>query len=312
MTRRVAIQMDPVGSINPKSDSTLALGLEAQKRGYHLYYYTPDQLALRGGVVTALAHRIQFFDDMQRWFELGESVRIDLAQMDVVLLRQDPPFDMTYLSTTYLLERVHPRTLVVNNPASVRNRPEKEFPFEFSEFMPPTLVTASAAEIAHFRDEFKDIVIKPLYGYGGRSVFRLKPDDDNFHALMETLFSNSSEPVMAQSFLPEVRTGDRRIILADGKLAGAIGRIPAADEIRANFRVGGSAAKVELTSRQRDICDALDPVLRSEGIIFAGIDVIGDYLTEINITSPTGIRPINAAMGIAVEAILWDAIEKYL
>jgi glutathione synthase len=312
MTRKIAIQMDPVASIKPVTDSTLRLGLEAQKRGYKQYYYTPDKLSCLNGDITAVAQRVHWLDDQKNWFELGAEEKIALADMDVVLLRQDPPFDMTYLSTTYLLERIHPKTLVVNNPASVRNHPEKLFPVMYKQFMPPTLITADVKEIDHFRTQYRDIVIKPLYGYAGRSVVHLKPEDDNFQAVMELMFAQGSEPVMVQPFLPEVKTGDRRIILADGEIAGIMGRIPAEHEIRANFRVGGTAAKAEITPKQRAICEALAPELKKEGLIFVGLDVIGDWLTEINITSPTGIPAMNRLYGIQVEATIWDAIEARL
>ncbi len=312
MTRSLAIQMDPIGSINPKSDSTLAMGLEAQKRGYKLYYYTPDKLSSRDGRVTARGYPITLFDSTERWYELGQETVLQLEQMDVVMLRQDPPFDMAYISSTYLLEQLASKTFVTNNPASVRNHPEKLFPLAFAEFMPPTLVTADVTEIEHFYNEFHDIIIKPVYGHGGRAVFRITPQDHNFQSLVETLLTHSKEPVMVQMFLPDVKTGDRRIILADGKVAGVMGRIPPEHEIRANFRVGGTAAKAELSKRQKEICDALEPVLREKGLLFVGLDVIGDYLTEINVTSPTGIRPMNRLYGIKVEAILWDAIESYL
>jgi glutathione synthase len=304
--------MDPVASIKPVTDSTLKLGLEAQKRGYKQYYYTPYKLSCLNGDITAVAQSITWFDDQKKWFELGAEEKINLSDMDVVLLRQDPPFDMTYLSTTYLLERIHPKTLVVNNPAGVRNHPEKLFPVMYKQFMPPTLITADVKEIDHFRTQYRDIVIKPLYGYGGRSVMHLKPEDDNFQAVMELMFAQGKEPVMVQPFLPEVKTGDRRIILADGKIAGVMGRIPAEHEIRANFRVGGTAAKAEITPKQREICEALAPELKKEGLIFVGLDVIGDWLTEINITSPTGIPAMNRLYGIQVESAIWDAIEAHL
>ncbi len=311
MALRVAIQMDPIGSIKPESDSTLLLGREAQTRGHELYYYTPDKLSWRDGNITAAAQRITFHADPAHYYDLGETLSLDLKTMDVVLLRQDPPFHMAYISTTYMLEQLHPKTLVVNNPASVRNHAEKLLPALFREFTPPTLVTADASEIAHFRAEHKDIVIKPLYGFGGHSVLRLKPGDDNFHALMEMLFAESKEPWVVQPFLPEVKSEERRIILIDGTFAGMIGRIPAEGEIRANMRIGGTPVKAELTKRQREICEALGPVLKEKGLIFAGIDVIGDWLTEINITSPTGLAPINRLYGKKLETDIWDAIERY-
>ena len=312
MTRTLAIQMDPIESINPRSDSTLALGIEAQKRGYQVYYYTPEKLTSRDGRVTARGYPVTLFHDETRWFERGGETLLYLEQMDVVMLRQDPPFDMAYISSTYLLEQLQSTTFVTNNPTAVRNHPEKLFPFAFSQFMPPTLVTSDEREIGNFRKEFKDIIVKPVYGHGGRAVFRITEQDHNFGALLESLLTQSKEPLMVQPFLPEVKTQDRRIILADGKVAGVLGRIPAEHEIRANFRVGGTAAKAALTKRQSEICEALEPVLRDEGLLFVGLDVIGDWLTEINITSPTGIRPMNRLYGIEVEAVLWDAIESHL
>jgi len=309
MSLKIAIQMDPVAGINPRTDSTLLTGIEACKRGYEVYYYTPDKLAYYQGMITAAAQRITFFADPNHYYELGESMHLDLRTMDVVLLRQDPPFNMAYITTTHILEHLAPDTLVVNDPASVRNHPEKLFPLQFRQFMPPTLVTADLGEIEYFRKEHKDIIIKPLYGHGGRAVLRIKSDDDNLSTLMEMHRATSVEPLMIQPFLPEVKTEDRRIILIDGRVGGVMGRIPAEHEIRANFRVGGSPAKAELTSKQREICETLEPVLCEKGLIFVGLDVIGDYLTEINITSPTGLAQINKLYNTKLEADLWDAIE---
>ena len=306
---RVAIQMDPIAGINPKGDSTLVIGMEAQRRGHELYYYTPDNLTYRDGAITARGHRIKLLPDLKHYHELGEEMVLDLSEMGVVLLRQDPPFHMSYLTTTYILEMLPRTTLVVNDPASVRNHPEKLFPMLMRQYMPETLVSADVNEIERFYRDHKDIVIKPLYGYGGRAVLRLKEDDDNFQALLEMQFSASKEPVMVQRFLPEVKTGDRRIVFIDGNVAGVFGRIPPAGEIRANMRVGGSPAKAELTSKQEEICEALGPMLRDKGLLFAGVDVIGDYLTEVNITSPTGLKTIHALYDTKPEAALWDAIE---
>lgn len=308
---RVAIQMDPTDSIKFATDSTLRLGLEAHARGYALWYYTPDKLTYLQGDITAECTRITFYDDPDHFYDLGETARLNLREFDVILLRQDPPFDMTYLSTTYILERLAPDVLVVNDPAGVRNNPEKLFPTLFKEFMPPTLVTADLKEISHFRKEHKDIVIKPLYGFAGHAVTRVKPRDDLAKAYKEA-FGGSREPVMAQPFLPEVKTGDRRIILIDGKVGGVMARIPAEDDFRANFRVGGSPAKAELTKRQKEICAALEPELKKRGLLFAGIDVIGDYLTEVNVTSPTGIAAMNTLYGFKLQEKIWDAIEARL
>ena len=333
----IAIQMDPPGTMKYATDTTLRLALEAQRRGHAVWVFTPDKLTQRGDAITATAERTTFYDRPDAMFETRESARLDLSEMRVILLRQDPPFDMAYLSTTYLLERLQPKVLVVNDPASVRNHPEKLFPVVFSEFMPPTLVTADSAEIAAFRREFSDIVIKPLYGYAGHDVVRVKPGDPYLHPFLnphpaplprerESLTSpspfqgegrdegafNLREPVMVQPFLPEVKTGDRRIILIDGEIGGTMARIPAEDDFRANFRVGGHPEKAEITLRQQEICEALRPALKRLGIVLAGIDCIGDYLTEINITSPTGIPAMNRLYGYTLEARVWDAIESKL
>jgi glutathione synthase len=309
MTIRVAIQMDPIDSINPHSDSTLLLGSEAQRRGHEIFYYTPDKLTYRDGAIRARAHAIEFFDNHELYYKLGEESPLDLKTMDVVLLRQDPPFDMAYITTTYLLEQLTPETLVVNDPASVRNHPEKLFPTLLSEFMPPTLISADIKEIEEFYKEHKDIILKPLYGYGGHSVLHLKNGDDNFKPLMEMLFATSKEPLIAQLFLPEVKSRDTRIILIDGEIGGAVGRIPESGNIRANMRVGGSGVKAELSPRQIEICEALRQPLKDKGLIFVGLDVIGDYLTEINITSPTTLRIANSLNGTNLERNIWDAIE---
>ena len=310
MSLKIAIQMDPVATINPRTDSTLLLGIEACRRGYELYYYTPDRLTYNAGKITANAHRINFFQDPANYYALDGELTLHLSEMDVVLLRQDPPFNMAYVTTTHLLEQLSPDTLVVNDPASVRNHPEKIFPLQFRHFMPDTLVTADISEIEAFRKTHKDIIIKPLYGHGGRSVLRIKPDDDNLSTIMEMHRTESMEPLMVQPFLPEVKTGDRRIILIDGKIGGVMGRIPSENEIRANFRVGGSPAKAELTPRQREICETLGPILKAKGLLFVGLDVIGDWLTEINITSPTGLIQMNKLNGTKLECDIWDAIES--
>jgi glutathione synthase len=298
----IAIQMDPLATMKYATDSTLRLGLEAQRRGHRIWVYTPEKLALRDGRITAAAQHVSFFDAPDRMFDIHESARLDLSEMDVILLRQDPPFDMAYLSTTYVLERLQPEVFVFNDPASVRNHPEKLFPTVFAQFMPPTLVTADGDEIAAFRREFKDIVIKPLYGYAGHDVVRVKLDD-------ALTLDAMREPVMVQPFLPEVKTGDRRIILIDGEIGGIMARIPAEDDFRANFRVGGHPEKAVMTPRQREICEALKPEMKRLGIVFAGIDCIGDYLTEINITSPTGIAAMNRLYGLKLESQIWDAVE---
>ncbi len=312
MKLRVAIQMDAIESINPRGDSTLLLGIEAIRRGHEVFYYTPDKLSYLDGDIKAWAQPIKFFDDPKHYYELGESFSLDLKTMDVVLLRQDPPFNMEYITTTYLLEQLQPKTLVVNDPASVRNNSEKLFPTLIKEFMPPTLISADIRYIGDFYAKHKDIIIKPLYGYGGRSVLHLKDGDDNFKALMEMLFANSKEQIIAQKFLPEVKDRDMRIILIDGEIGGAVGRIPESGNIRANMRVGGKAIKVELSKKQREICEALRKPLKDKGIIFAGLDVIGDWLTEINITSPTTLRAANQLNGTQLERNIWDVIESKL
>lgn len=312
MPLRVAIQMDPLASINPASDSTLLIGREAQARGHDIFYYTPEHLSYREGSILARGHKVQFTGGTTDFYQLGDEWYEPLHDMDVVLLRQNPPFDMTYLSTTYLLEQLLGEVLVVNNPMAVRNFPEKIFPTLLEHYMPPTLITADVRAIEDFRRDEKDIIIKPLYGYGGRSVLRVKPDDQNFHALLEMQFSASKEPVMVQRFLPEVATGDRRIIMLDGEVAAIFGRIPADDDIRANMRVGGAAAKADLTARQMAMCEELGEILREEGIIFGGIDVIGDYLTEINTTSPTGFAAANQLYNIRLEKAFWDVVETYI
>lgn len=312
MTLRVAIQMDPIESINPRSDSTLLLGVEACRRGYKVFYYTPDKLTYRDGKISARAHPIKFFDNPEHYYELAEGFVLDLQTMDVVLLRQDPPFDMNYITTTYLLEMLQPKTLVVNDPASVRNNTEKLFPTLLREYMPPTLISADIQEITEFYIEHKDIILKPLYGFGGRAVLHLKEGDDNFHSLTEMLFTGSKEPIIAQKFLPEVKSEDKRVIMVDGEVAGVVGRVPAAGNIRANMRVGGTASKAELSKKQKEICEVLRASLKDKGIIFAGLDLIGDYLTEINITSPTTLRAANNLYGVNLERNIWDAIETKL
>jgi len=312
MQLKIAIQMDAVDTLNPHSDSTLLLGFEACRRGYEVFYYTPDKLTYRDGKITARAHPAKFFDNPEYYYELGEEFLLDLRSLDVVLLRQDPPFDMTYLTTTYLLEQLTPDVLVVNDPASVRNHPEKIFPTILHEFMPPTLISADEKAIGEFYYEHKDIILKPLYGYGGRSILHLKSGDDNFKPLMEMLFAKNKEPIIAQKFLPEVASEDKRIVLIDGEIGGAVGRVPATGEIRANMRVGGAAIKAEPTIKQLEICEALRQPLKDKGLIFVGLDVIGDWLTEINITSPTTLRAINRLSDTHLERDIWNAIESKL
>lgn len=307
---KIACQMDPIERIDIRGDSTFALLLEAQRRGYDLFYYTPSDLALLGNRLIARGSTITVQDVAGDHYALSAPRSVDLAEWDVVLLRQDPPFDMGYITSTHLLQRVHPRTLVVNDPAQVRNAPEKLWVLDFLDLMPPTIVTRQLAEVAAFQAEYKDIIVKPLYGNGGAGVFRIKPDDSNLASLVELFQTVFREPFMVQQYRHEVRAGDKRIILVDGEIAGAINRVPAANETRSNLHVGGTATTVELTARDLVICERLGPELARRGLIFTGIDVIGPYLTEINVTSPTGIRQIKAFGGADVASLIFDAIES--
>ncbi len=312
MSLAVAIQMDPIEPIDIAADSTFVLGLEAQSRGYGLWHYLPSDLSLRDGRVTARARKLELRREKGRHFTLGEMETVDLAKMDVVLMRQDPPFDMSYITATHILEHIHPKTLVVNDPAHVRNAPEKLFVTHFEGVMPPTLISSDRRAIQAFRDEHEDIIVKPLFGNGGAGVFHIKPGDENLTALLELFTQFYREPVITQRYLPEVRKGDKRIILVDGEPVGAIDRVPAAGEARANMHVGGRAIKADLTARDKEICAAIGPELKARGLIFVGIDVIGDYLTEINVTSPTGLQEINRFDDVKLEAMIWDAIEARL
>ena len=312
MALRVAIQMDPIETIDIEGDSTFVLALEAQRRGHALDHYLPQDLSFADGRVEARARALEVRRQAGDHYTLGDAETIDLADMDVVLMRQDPPFDMSYITATHILEHVHPGTLVVNDPAEVRNAPEKLFVTRFPGLMPPTLITADRARIAEFRTEHKDIIVKPLYGNGGAGVFHIDPDDDNLNALLEMFTEFSREPVMVQAYLPAVRDGDKRIILIDGEVAGAVNRIPPKGDVRSNMHIGGTPVKATLTAREEDICRTIGPSLKERGLIFAGIDVIGDYLTEINVTSPTGLQEINRFDGVALEKDLWDAIEARL
>jgi len=290
MKLKVAIQMDHVSTIDIAGDSTFVLGMEAQKRGYEVFHYTPPDLMFRDRKVLARVQPMTLKNEKGNHFALGTSALVDLSTFDVVLLRQDPPFDMSYITTTHLLEHVHPKTLVVNDPASVRNAPEKLYVTHFDNVMPPTLISADPRALREFRDEHKDIILKPLFGNGGAGVFRVQPGDENFASLLEMFSQRSREPLIAQRYLPEVRMGDKRIILIDGKAVGAIDRVPAYGEARSNMHVGGQAVKASLTKRDQEICDIIGPDLARLGMIFVGIDVIGNWLTEINVTSPTGLQ----------------------
>jgi glutathione synthase len=302
--------MDPIERIKIAGDSTFAMLLEAEKRGHALSYYTPDKLALIEGKVFASVQALNVRDKAGDHFTLGDAKRADLSTFDVILMRQDPPFDMNYITATHLLELLHPNTLVVNNPRSVRNAPEKMFVMEFPDLMPPTLITRDLEEIKAFRARHKDIVMKPLYGKGGESVFRLPPDDLNFGSLYDLFSVTFREQWVVQKFLPEVKDGDKRIILVDGEFAGAVNRVPAEGDLRSNMVRGGSPKKTDLSAREREICERLGPELKKRGLLFTGIDVIAGWLTEINVTSPTGIRAIKNLGGPDVAAMLWDAIEK--
>ena len=310
MRLNVAVQMDPIERINIRGDSTFALMLEAQRRGHPLSYYTPDRLVLRDGKVSAAVRPVKVRDSAGDHFTLGEPQTVDLASFDVVLLRQDPPFDLAYISTTHMLDRIHPNTLVVNDPSHVRNAPEKVFVTEFPELMPPTLITRDLDAIKAFRAEHADIVMKPLYGLGGQAVFRLASDDLNFGSLYDLFANMFREPWVVQKFLPAVKDGDKRIILVDGEFAGAVNRVPAADDLRSNMVRGGVPKATDLTARERHICERLGPALRERGLLFVGIDVIDGFLTEINVTSPTGIRAIKNLGGPDIAALIWDKIEE--
>jgi glutathione synthase len=309
MSLKVAVQMDPIQSINITGDSTFAMMLEAQARGHSLFYYQTKTLALRDGALFATGHDTEVRDEKGNHFTLGEERRADIGACDVVLMRQDPPFDMGYITATHMLEAIHPETLVVNDPTEVRNAPEKLFVLNYAQFMPATLISRDPIELAAFRREYGDIILKPLYGNGGAGVFRLGESDQNFSALLELFTQTFREPFIAQQYLPDVRKGDKRIILVDGKAVGAINRVPAVNENRSNMHVGGKPEPTTLTKREHEICEALGPDLKRRGLIFVGIDVIGDYLTEINVTSPTGIREVKRFGGEDIASLIWDAIE---
>jgi glutathione synthase len=318
MGLKVAVQMDPMESVNIAGDSSFALMLEAQARGHALWHYQVGDMSLTEGRrygertverLTATARPVRVQRVAGAHFTFGPAEKLDLGSMDVVLMRQDPPFDMAYITATHMLEHIQPHTLVVNDPAAVRNAPEKILVTHFPELMPPTLITWDIAAIRAFRDEHRDIIVKPLFGNGGAGIFRIKPDDENLGALLEMHFARSREPLMIQRYEPAVRQGDKRIILIDGEPAGAINRVPAQGEARSNMHVGGRAEASILTSRDRDICARIGPMLRAQGLIFVGIDVIGDWLTEINVTSPTGLQEVAKFDGTNLAGMIWDAIE---
>jgi glutathione synthase len=310
MTLKVAVQMDPIDRIKIAGDSTFALLLEAQARGHRLFYYTPDRLNLRGSRLFAETQPLKVRDAQGEHADLGPARSTELAGLDVVLLRQDPPFDLAYITTTHLLERIQPGTLVVNDPVGVRNAPEKVFVLDFPQLMPPTLISRDRAAIEAFRAEHGDVVMKPLHGHGGTSVFKIAPKDPNFGSLYDLFATTFREPWVIQRFMPEVAIGDKRIVLVDGKAMGAVNRVPSADDIRADVVRGGAATATELTRREVEICRTIGPELQRRGLIFVGIDVIDGYLTEINVTSPTGIRAIQNLGGPNLAAAIWDVIEK--
>ncbi len=311
MSLNVALQMDPVETIDINGDSTFAIGLEAQKRGHKLYHYLVDDLSYVSDKVKAHVKPLEFRREQGNHYTLGDSSHMDLgADIDVIHMRQDPPFHMGYITATHLLEHIHPKTLVVNDPASVRNAPEKIFLTRFPDLMPATLITSNADDVRAFRREYKDIIVKPLYGNGGAGVFRIREDDQNLSSLIEMFQEFYTEPFIVQEYLADVRKGDKRIILVDGEAVGAINRVHEEGEVRSNMHVGGEARKTGLTTREHEICEAIGPVLKEQGQIFVGIDVIGDYLTEINVTSPTGIQEIKRFDGTDIAALIWDAIEN--
>ena len=315
---RVAVQMDPLEQVNIDGDSTFALMLEAQARGHELWVYPVSTLSLtegqgKGGRLQARARRVEVRRVRGDHATFGEEEILPLGETDVILMRQDPPFDMGYITATHMLEHVHGvgegLSLVVNDPVAVRNAPEKLLVTHFPHLMPPTLVAWDPRDILAFREKHQDIIVKPLYGNGGAGIFRIKPDDENLKALLEMHFARTNEPLMIQRYEPAVRKGDKRIILVDGKPIGAINRVPATGEARSNMHVGGRAERVDLTERDKEICESIGPYLRDHGLIFTGIDVIGDWLTEINVTSPTGLQELDRFEGINSAGLIWDAIE---
>ena len=309
MGLKIALQMDPIGSVNINGDSTFRIAEEAQARGHRLFFYTPDKLAFREGRIIARGWPIEVRRVAGDHVAYGDEQEIDLADWDVVWLRQDPPFDMGYITTTHLLEMIHPATLVVNDPFWVRNSPEKLLVLRFPQLIPPTMIARDLQTIRAFKAVHGDIIVKPLFGNGGVGVFRLDPNDRNLAALHEMFTGINREPLIVQKFLPDVARGDKRIILVDGEAVGAINRVPQAGETRSNMHVGGQPEKIGLTDRDREICATIGPVLREKGQVFVGIDVIGDYLTEINVTSPTGLQELERFDATNAAALIWEVIE---
>lgn len=312
MAGQVAIQMDHVASIDIAGDSSFVMGLEAQRRGYRLWHYGPEDLSYVEGRVLARAQEMELRREVGNHFSLSAETTIDLGDIDVVLMRQDPPFDMSYISATHLLDLVHPETLVVNDPSEVRNAPEKLFMLKYPDLLAPTMISRDPRAIRDFREQHKDIIVKPLFGNGGAGVFHIAPGDENLNSLLEMFAGINREPLMVQRYLPEVRAGDKRIILIDGVAVGGTNRVPQVGEARSNMHVGGRAEKTSLTKREHEICEAIGPDLKARGMIFVGIDVIGGYLTEINVTSPTGLQEVNAFDDVCLESDIWDAIETRL
>ena len=309
MPLKIAIQMDPIAAINYASDTSLLLGAEACRRGHELYYYHPEALSFREGRLTAQGWPAVFRLEENNYYTLGDKQVLDIAEMDVVLLRQDPPFNMAYITTTYLLESVHPKTLVVNDPFHVRNAPEKWLVQQYPDLTPPTLISRDTAEFVRFWADHKDIVLKPFYGHGGNSVMRFAPGDNNFYSFLEFYLGEFNDPLIAQPFLKEVAGEEKRIVIIDGKIAPVMNRIPPAGEIRSNFRIGGTGRKIELTSKQRTAVERIIPELQKRGLLLVGLDMIGDWVTEINVTSPTGLRWINQTYDVQLEQWFWDAVE---
>ena len=309
---KIAFQMDPIECVDINADSTFRLAEEAQIRGHELYVYTPNYLTFNRGKIAAKVRSISLKRTIGDHVSFGASEIVDLIDFDVIWLRQDPPFDMAYITNTHLLDLVARKTLIVNNPFWVRNFPEKLLVLEFPDLIPDTLISCDLEEIKEFKCEFKDIIIKPLYGNGGAGIFRLKEDDKNLTSLYELFSRISSQPLIAQAFLPDVKNGDKRIILVDGDPVGAINRVPKAGEIRSNMHVGGKAERAKLSRREKEICSAIGPTLKSRGQVFVGIDVIGDYLTEINVTSPTGIQELERFDKKNIAEMIWHAVEKKL
>ena len=312
MSKKIAFQMDPIESVDINGDSSFHLALEAQARGHDIYYYTPDMLAFQNGKVTAKGQKMQLSREQGNHVDLGAIEELDLQSFDVVWLRQDPPFDMGYITSTHLLDLLKPHTLVVNDPFWVRNFPEKLLMLQFPDLIPPTTIARDLDTLKVFKAIHSDVIVKPLYGNGGAGVFRLTPEDRNIASLHELFIGINREPLIIQKFLPDVSNGDKRVILVDGEAVGAINRVPATGETRSNMHVGGRPEKVGLTARDLEICAQIGPTLREKGQVFVGIDVIGDYLTEINVTSPTGLQELQRFDGIDVAALIWDVIETKL